>query len=97
MARSRGVEPVEPVIKEDAAASATSPCYGTPAKITVPFSKVLASRAAGKTGPLGTGTLGWSCDWEVRLEPCTLCFPGTDWCWEDTCLVIRLNCHSDLV
>src|SRR5438477_8452653 len=84
-----------PIVKQDPSSAAASAPDRKSSSIKVPLAKVLAARRLGGTTVGGGGGLGLTCDWEIAWEPCTLCFPFTNWCWEDSCLVIRFRCHGD--
>jgi hypothetical protein len=50
--------------------------------------------AAPPGGGGGSGGGGRTCHWSLKLEPCTLCFPFTNWCWEDRCLSLTFECSG---
>jgi Double zinc ribbon len=85
-----------PVVRQDAARYGASASKGN-MKVSVPLAQVLARSVSGTSRGGGAGNNEWGCHWRVRLEPCTLCLPFTNWCWEDTCLVIELDCSGDFL
>jgi DNA-directed RNA polymerase subunit RPC12/RpoP len=69
--------------------------------VSIPLAQLLTERSLSRTTSMaapdkpGGGGGGSTCHWFIRLVPCTLCFPGTNWCWEDTCLEIGLDCSGE--
>jgi hypothetical protein len=86
---------VQPVV----ASSAAQPGGHT---VSIPLAQLLNERSLSRTTNMtaddqkggGGGGGGSTCHWSIKLVPCTLCFPFTNYCWEDTCLEIGLDCSG---
>ena len=78
--------------------SATRPGGHT---VSIPLSQLLTERSLSRTTSVpaddrGGGGGGTTCQWRIRILPCTCCIPGTNICWDDYCLDIYLDCSGSI-